>query len=109
MKRLGLFLVALGLFAQTPGTVLVALNVTAKAGAITCVFSNAAKPTIHTVCTAGTSNLTQDSTSAVGSTSGAVGSFQVAGDSVTWVIQQPTAGNVTWQIAANGTMQSGNF
>lgn len=116
MKTLCLLLIC-GLIAggqTTPGIVTVGTTVTATSGsgatAVSCVFSNPARPTIHTVCSvAGVAALTQDATPAVGSTNGVVGTFVNAGNTVTWVIQQPAAGSVTWQIAANLTSQSGTF
>lgn len=104
------------LWSQTGGSVTETSlkTVTAAAGtgstAVICVFTNPATPTVHTECRIGAALvLTQDSTPAVGATNGAVGSFVNAGNSVTWMVQQPSAGNVTWQIAANGTMKSGTF
>ena len=107
-----LLLLAAAARAQTAGTVTqtALTTVTATAGAIVCVFTNPARPTIHTACAqSGATVLTMDATPATGSTSGAVGSINLAGNSVTWIIQQPTANAITWQIAANGTSASGTF
>jgi hypothetical protein len=112
MRRL-IALLALCAAAQTPGTITIGTTVVATAGSgagsVSCTFSNPASPTVHTACTSGTATLSQDSTPAVGSTNGAVGSFVNGSNNVTWIIQQPTAGSVTWQIAANGTSKTGTF
>ena len=99
---------------QTPGTVVVGTTVTATVGTgttlATCNFTNFNRPTIVVSCTADDgATLSMQTTPAVGSTNGSVGSFNEASQSITWSIQQPTAGVVTWSIAANGTLQSGNF
>ena len=120
MKRIVLFLAALTAFAQAPAGSVTQTTVTtaaalAPAGAfsttqIQCQFSNPARPTIHVVCTQNNATImTQDMTPAIGATNGAVGSITISGNSVTWIIQQPTSGSITWQIAANGTSQSGSF
>lgn len=108
MKKFAAFIFTSLLYAQS-GTIVVNQTVTATAGTISCVFSNAATPTIHTVCTSSVATQTSDTTPAVGSTSGFVGSMVAGSNNITWIIQQPIAGNVTWQIAANGTSKSGNF
>lgn len=115
MKRILITaLLCAALYAQTPGTITVTQIVTAVSGtngtAVSCTFSNQAKPAIHTVCTiGGVAALSMDATPAIGAASGAVGSLTVSGNAVTWIITQPTAGVITWQIAANGTTQSGSF
>lgn len=103
---------AAGAVTQTTVTTATAL---APAGATTatqiqCQFSNPQKPTVHVVCTQNSVTvMTGDWTPAVGATNGAIGSINLSGNAVTWIIQQLTAGSVTWQIAANGTSQSGTF
>ena len=101
--------------AQAAGTITVTTSVVAVAGTgatgVSCTISNPTRPTIHIACSiGGTVVLTQDATPAVGSTSGIVGTFLNAGvNSVTWIIQQPTAGTITWNVTANGTTQAGSF
>ena len=119
MKRFfTLLLLGVSLLGQAPpGSITVTTTVVAAAPAgqasgtqVSCTFSNANRPSIHTTCAlGGTIYLVEDATPAVGSTNGTVGSFTVGTNAVTWILQQPTAGNVTWQIAANGTSQSGTF
>ena len=115
---LALLLPAAWLQAQAAGTVTqtTVLSVTAVApaaagtGQLTCVFSNPAKPTVHVVCSqAGGTILSMDATPAVGATAGVVGQLNLSGNTITWIVQQPTAGNVTWQVAANGTAGNGTF
>lgn len=82
----------------------------ASTGQLTCQFSNSQKPTVHVVCSqSGGTVLTMDATPAVGATAGVVGSLNLSGNAITWIVQQPTAGNVTWQVAANGTAGNGTF
>jgi H+/Cl- antiporter ClcA len=100
--------------AQVAGTVVVTSVVTATVGTgtgqVICILSNQASPTIHTVCTVGgVTVLTMDSTPAVGALIGANGTYSQLGNAVTWMIEQPTIGNITWQIAANGTVKNGTF
>jgi hypothetical protein len=102
--------------AQTPppGTITVSTTVTATAGAgaaaVQCVLSTSRPPAIHAVCTiGGTVVISQDATAPVGAVSGNSETVIWMGNSVTWIVAQPTAGSVTWQISANGTMQSGTF
>ena len=121
MSRLAcllLLLPAAWLQAQAAGSVTqtTVLTVTAAAPAaagssqLTCQFSNPSKPTVHVVCSQnGGQVLTMDATPAVGATSGVVGSLNLSGNAITWIVQQTTAGNVTWQIAANGTAGQGTF
>lgn len=112
------YLIALILFvcaacAQTPGTITRmpgTTTVTATAGALVCTFTNPAMPQIHVECAnSGTMVLKEDVTPPVGPAQGFVGSFSLSGNSVTWIIAQPTAGTVTYQIAANGVSGSDKF
>ena len=103
---------ALGLLAQSAGTVLVSTTVTATAGtgtsAVACILSGPAKPSIRTTCSIGPATvLTQDLTPAAGPSSGAVGSFTNAGNTVTWSLQQLSNGDVQWQVVANGVSKNG--
>jgi hypothetical protein len=114
MKLFILLLTSSLLFSQATGVVTVTSNVTATAGtgtsAVTCVFSNPSPPAVRTLCSVGGATvLTQDATPAVGATTGAIGSFANATNTVTWQIQQPTAGSITWAVAANGVSRSGSF
>lgn len=109
MKKLTLALFSATLFAQTPGIVTVGTTVTASAAPINCAFSNPAAPTIHITCTDGTGTMTQDATPTVGATNGIIGQFSSTGNSITWAIQQPTAGSITWTVVANGTSKTGSF
>jgi hypothetical protein len=114
-KRLTIALLALcGLLCAQSGTVQVNTTITATAGsgasAVSCVLSAPALPAVHLTCAlGGTVYLTQDATPAVGASSGVSGTVVVGANSVTWLLQQPSAGTVTWQAAANGTAKNGTF
>lgn len=109
MKKLFVLFASICL-AQTPGTITVGVTVTATAGNVTCAISNPAIPAFHTECKVdGNVVLTQDVTPAVGVTNAAVGTFKEGTNIITWLVQQPTAGKLTWQVVANGTQQSGTF
>ncbi len=118
MKTIRIFAIlaafASALFGQAAGTITIAATITAVAGtgtsAVTCVMTTPALPAVHVVCSVGsTQMLLMDATPAVGATNGASGTFSNAGNSVTWILQQATAGTVTWQLAANGVSKSGTF
>ncbi len=111
---LALLIVPAALWGQAVGTVTVSSTISAVAGtgtsAVTCVMSNPAPPGVHMTCAIGaTVVLTQDTTPAVGATNGAGGSFVSSGNTVTWLIQQPTAGTFTWDIVANGVRKTGTL
>jgi hypothetical protein len=115
MKLLFSLLFAASLWAQTVGTIAVSTisTVTATAGPLVCVLTNStpALPTgIHVACTnSGATVFTADSVVPTG-TNGLVGSFSLAGNSVTWIVNQPTGQtSFSWQMAANGVGKSGTF
>lgn len=103
------------LLAQTPGTVAqnTVSNVVGTAGPVVCTLTNSspALPSgVHVVCTnAGVTVLVMDSVVPTG-TNGMVGSFSLAGNIITWMVNQPTGQTtVAWQMAANGVSKSGTF
>ena len=109
-----LSLVPFILLAQTPGTIskVTISTVNATAGTVSCTFQSQLPllPTgVSVSCKAGTAGLDQTSVIPIGNTSGVVGSFHSGPDAITWIIKQPTAGSVSWEIAANGIAQSGVF
>jgi hypothetical protein len=112
-KLLFFFLLAsVPLAAQPPAGTITTTSLSTiigTAGTIICTFTNPSPPAFHAVCVAGAASMTQDVTPAIGATSGAVGSMNAAPNAITWVVQQPTTGVLTWQIAANGTAKSGTF
>ena len=103
------------MFAQTPGTVTKSTvnTVTAVAGAVTCVLTNSVPATAtgpSMVCKDSITTITQSGMVPVGSKSGTVGSFNSAGDSVTWILTQLDASSpVSYQIVANGVASTGSF
>lgn len=106
-----LVLLAFALKAQTTGTVSEATlrTVTATAGPLVCVFTNPATPEFTMTCAvSGQVKLTQTATPAVG-TGGIVGSYVEGAESITWIVRQPTAGTVVYDIAANGVRRTGSF
>lgn len=110
-KVIGLLLLAVAAFGQTAGTVSEAVQktVTATAGPLTCVFTNPNTPEFTMTCSvSGTVKLTQTATPAVGA-GGVVGSYVEGPESITWIVRQPTAGSVTYDIAANGVRRTGSF
>ena len=115
MKLLLSLLFAASLWAQSPGTVAVTTTstVTGTAGSVVCTLTNST-PTlatgVHIVCaSAGATVLTMDSVVPTGA-NGMVGSFLLAGNSVTWIVNQPTGQTMySWQMAANGVGKSGTF
>lgn len=114
LVALFLCLVPLVASAQTPGTIAktTVSTVTATAGTVSCTFTSQspALPTgVGINCKSGTASLSQTSVVPTGNTSGIVGSFNVGPDAITWLLTQPTAGVVTWEIAANGSSRSGTF
>jgi hypothetical protein len=50
-----------------------------------------------------------DVTPAVGAAIGANGGFVDGGSQVGWIITQPTAGVINWQVSAGSTVQTGSF
>ena len=109
---LALFVFCLLVGAQTTGTVTVTTlrTVTATAGPVTCTFTNPAPPAFQMECKVnGVVRLTQNATPAVGAASGVVGSYVESGENISWIVTQPTAGVVNWDIAANGVRQTGTF
>jgi len=100
------------LFAQTPGTVTVnsATNVTAVASSVNCVLHKKSSLVVTVTCKVlGVTMLT--STTTIGANrNGTVGDYTNAGDSVTWLVNQPQGQtSLSWQMAANGTQKSGTF
>lgn len=111
--RLALLLgLTMAAFGQS-GVVTVTSSVTATAGSspsLSCVVTAPALPAVHIVCTLGTATiLTTDATPPVGTTNGFSGTISSGANSVTWILQQLTAGNVTWQITANTATKAGVF
>lgn len=109
--KLATLLFAAILNAQTTGTVAETTlrTVTATAGALVCVFTNPNPPAFDMRCTVGgVVKLQQTATPAVG-TGGVAGSFVEGSSNVAWIITQPTAGAVNWDIAADGTRKTGVF
>jgi hypothetical protein len=103
------------LLAQTPGTVSQSTvsNVVGTAGPVVCTLTNSspALPSgVHVVCTnAGAVVLTLDAVVVPG-TNGLAGHFGVGGDSVTWLVNQPSGQTMfSWQMAANGVSKQGAF
>jgi hypothetical protein len=114
MKTIIGLVFSFSLLAQTPGTVAQSTvsNVVGTAGPIVCTLTNSS-PTlpsgVHVVCTnAGASVLVRDSVVPSG-TNGMVGSFGLAGNIITWIVNQPAAGPYAWQMAANGVGKQGTF
>lgn len=115
MKTIIGLVFSFSLLAQTPGTVAQSTvsNVVGTAGPIVCTLTNsspALSSGVHVVCTnAGASVLVMDSVVPSG-TNGMVGSFGMAGNTVTWIVNQPLAGpSYAWQMAANGIGKTGTF
>jgi len=116
MKHLIAFLFAASLLAQAPaGTVAQSTTsvITGTAGGVICTLTNTtpALPSgIHIVCTSGGAMvLTLDSVVPTG-TNGLAGSFGLSGNTITWLINQPTGQTAySWQMGANGTAKSGTF
>jgi hypothetical protein len=111
-----LLLAAICSLAQSPvGTVTLSTtsSVVGTAGAVVCTLSNTT-PTlpsgVHVACTiGGASVLVMDSVVPTG-TNGMVGSFGSAGNTVTWLVNQPTGQtSYAWQMAANGVLKTGTF
>jgi len=97
--------------AQTTGTVSEAVQktVTATAGPLVCVFTNPNPPEFVMTCrVGGVLKLTQTATPAVGA-GGVVGSYVEGPENITWIVRQPTAGTVSYEIAANGVRRTGSF
>lgn len=106
-----LVLLAISLKGQTVGTVAVTTlrTVTATAGPLVCTFTNPNPPAFEMRCTvAGVVKLTQNATPAVGA-GGVAGQYNEGAEAITWIVTQPTAGVVGWDIAANGVRQTGSF
>lgn len=103
-------------YAQAPaGTVVQSTvsNVLGTAGALTCTLTNSTPVLatgVHVVCTiSGAAVLVMDSVVPTG-TNGMVGSFSTAGNTITWIVNQPTgSGPYSWQMAANGIAKTGTF
>lgn len=102
-------------WAQSTGTVTqnTTSNVVGTAGTLVCTLTNSTPslPTgVRVVCTVGgTAALTLDSVVPSG-TNGMVGSFGNAGNTITWIVNQPTGqSNFSYQMAANGTPKVGTF
>jgi hypothetical protein len=114
LKVLIYFIAAYSAAAQPAGTIIkVSVNtITAVAGVVNCTFTNqvpALPSGVSMTCHAGTDTMTQTAVIPVGNASGVAGSFASSADNVTWVLTQPTAGTINWQIAANGASQSGTM
>lgn len=98
-------------YAQSTGTVAETTlrTVTASAGPLVCTFTNPSPPAFEMRCTVGgTVKLQQTATPAVGA-GGVVGSYSEGAEIITWIVTQPTAGTVNWDIAANGARRTGVF
>jgi hypothetical protein len=114
MKTIIGLVFSFSLLAQSPGTVAQSTvsNVVGTAGPVVCTLTNASPVLatgVHVVCTnAGASVLVMDSVVPTG-TNGMAGSFGIAGNTVTWIVNQPVAGPSAWQMAANGVAKSGTF
>lgn len=100
---------------QSTGTVAQSTtsSVVGTAGTLICTLSNSTPSLpsgVHVVCTvSGTVALTLDSVVPTG-TNGLVGSFANAGNTVTWLVNQPTGqATFSWQMAANGSAKIGTF
>lgn len=117
-----LCLLCVGAWAQASGTgtVTVSTSVTAvamqsatDANAVSCIATPSASQ-VAVTCKVGTSTgftgtytLIPNSTSA---TNAAVASYTFGGNSVTWMLYQPSStGPISWQVAANGVSKSGQF
>ena|ERR1035437_6470555 len=117
MKTLLIFLASVIAFGQTTpaGTVAQSTlsNVVGTAGTLTCTLTNSspALPSgVHVMCSiSGAAVLTMDSVVPTG-TNGMVGSFGSAGNTITWIVNQPAqASTFAWQMAANGASKQGTF
>src|ERR1039457_5100111 len=93
--------------AQTSGTITQSStsNVVGTAGTLVCTLTNTTPvlvTRVHVACVnSGASVLVMDSVVPVGS-NGMVGSMTLTGNTVTWLINQPTVGGLySWQMAAN--------
>ena len=100
---------------QTPGTVAQSStsNVVGTAGPLVCTLTNTspALPSgVHVVCSiSGAAVLTIDSVVPTG-TNGMAGSFGSAGNTITWIVNQPApTTSYSWQMAANGVSKQGTF
>lgn len=115
MKLTIALLISASLAAQTVGTVAqnTVSNVVGTAGTLACTLSNItpALPTgVHIACTnSGASVLTLDSVVPTG-TNGTQGSLGLAGNIITWMVNQPTGqASFAWQMVANGVGKTGTF
>jgi hypothetical protein len=117
MKTLLLLFASVLAFGQTTpaGTVAQSTlsNVVGTAGTLVCTLTNSS-PTlpsgVHVMCSiSGAAVLTIDSVVPTG-TNGMVGSFGSAGNTITWIVNQPAGQTAyAWQMAANGTSRQGTF
>ena len=111
--KLALLLVAVSA-AQAPpaGTIVQSTNVVATAGTLVCTLSNGSPVLatgVHVSCTnSGTSVLVMDATITVGA-NGVTGQINQGGNVCSWLVNQPTAGPYSWQMAANGVNKAGTF
>ena len=76
---------------------------------LTCVISAPARPTVHVSCTFGTEVSVSDVTPQIGDTVGFSGSYTASSGTITWVIQQATAGVLTYQMSAGNAKGSGSL
>ena len=109
--RLIILLAASILTAQTTGTIVVTTlrTITATSGNLICTFVNLSPPAFDMECVVGgVSKLKQTATPAVG-TGGVAGSYSEGAENVTWIVTQPSAGVLNWDIAAKGVRQTGSF
>ena len=109
--RLITLLFASLLSAQSTGTIVVTTlrTITATSGPLVCTFVNLSPPSFDLECTInGTTKLKQTATPAIG-TGGVVGSYSDGAEIITWIVTQPTANVVNWDIAAKGVRQTGSF
>ncbi len=111
MKLLLVLLFTLSLFAQSTGTVVVASNITATAGTLSCTGTATIGVTTSTMqlkCLEGTITLI-DYPFTVTAAGATVYSITRGTNVISWIL---TKGNPTpdqWQVSANGVAKSGTF
>lgn len=121
MKILIAFLFTFAAFAQSPGTITVASNITVTAGAstdstqIVCtgtagVVSGASTMTM--TCTVGGKTVVLPLTTFTVPASPGVGvvfGVQAGANSITWILTKGNPAPDQWQVSANGTLRSQAF
>ena len=96
--------------AQTTGviTVTTVRTVKAVAGDMVCMFASVNANGFNTECKVkDVVRHTSSATPAVGTA--VLGSLHENNDSITWIVTQPVAGTIRWEIAANGERLTGDF